>query len=66
MAGQERSRVDQIRDLIDQMERVRSDSERVTRYIDRSMKRPFWPDRRRSTRTPPPSGQPDGGDTDAA
>ena len=66
MAGEERSRADHIRDLIEEMERVRSDSERVTRYADRSMKHSIWPDRRRSSRTPPPVRQPDGGDNDAA
>ena len=65
MAGHERSRADQIRDLIEEMERVRSDSERITRHVDRSMKNPFWPDRRRSSRTPPRLEQPDG-DNDAA
>lgn len=55
MAAAERPRSEEIRALIEEVDRVRSESERVRAQLDDSMKRPFWPDRRRSTRIPPPS-----------
>jgi hypothetical protein len=58
MAGDDR-RSDRIRALIEEVDRVRRESERITNHLERSMKRPFWPERRRSMRMPPPSEQPD-------
>jgi hypothetical protein len=52
MAGEERSRSEQIRALIEEVDRVRSESERMRSEADRSMKHPFWPERRRSPRIP--------------
>lgn len=52
MAGEDRSRSEQIRALIEESDRVRNESEQVRTQVDRSMKRPFWPDRRRSVRIP--------------
>jgi hypothetical protein len=52
MAGEDRSRSEQIRALIEEVDRVRHESERMTSHADRSMKNPFWPDRRRSVRVP--------------
>jgi hypothetical protein len=52
MSGEERSRSEQIRALIEEVDRVRSESERVITQVDRAMKRPFWPDRRRTVRDP--------------
>ena len=63
MAGEDRSRSERIRALIEESDRVRSESEEVSSQADRSMKRPFWPDRRRSVRipgTPHPSDRNDG------
>ena len=62
MAGDKRSKSEEIRALIEEVDRVRSESERVRAQVDDSMKRPFWPDRRRSTRVPPSSDPSDGGD----
>lgn len=59
MSGEERSRSEQIRALIEEVDRVRSESERVNTQVDRAMKRPFWPDRRRTVRVPDPSDHPD-------
>jgi hypothetical protein len=44
---------ERIRDLIDEVDRVRNESERVRGHADRAMKEPFWPDRRREPRLPP-------------
>ena len=45
---------ERIRDLIDEIDRVRSESERVRGHADRAMKEErFWPDRRREPRFPP-------------
>jgi hypothetical protein len=63
MAGEERSRSEQIRALIEEVDRVRSESERVNTQVDHAMKRPFWPDRRRSVRLP---DSPDRSDRDDA
>jgi hypothetical protein len=52
MASSDRSRSEQIRALIEEADRVRRESERVRSQLDRSMKQPFWPDRRRSPRIP--------------
>ena len=53
MSGEDRSSSDRIRALIEEVDRVRNESERVTGHLDRAMKRPFWPERRRSVRMPP-------------
>lgn len=58
MAGDDR-RSDRIRALIEEVDRVRRESERVTSHVERTLKRPFWPERRRSSRMPPPAEQPD-------
>ena len=58
MAGEDR-RSERIRALIEEVDRVRRESERMTNHVERSMKRPFWPDRRKSMRIPPPAEQPD-------
>jgi hypothetical protein len=50
MSGSDRSRAEQIRALIDEADRVRGESERIITEIDRGMKRPFWPERRRFPR----------------
>ena len=52
MASRERSWSEQIRDLIEEVDRVRGESERVREAVDRAMKNPFWPDRRRAPRFP--------------
>ena len=52
MSGMDRSRADHIRALLDEADRVRGESERVSGQIDRHMKQPFWPERRRSVRLP--------------
>ena len=46
------SRAERIRGLIDEIDRVRRESERVTRQVERDLKRPFWPERRRTPRMP--------------
>jgi hypothetical protein len=38
--------------LIDEIDRVRGESERVRGHADRAMKQPFWPERRRESRIP--------------
>jgi hypothetical protein len=62
MAGEDR-RSERIRALIEEADRARRDSERMTSHAERSMKRPFWPDRRRSHRLPPPEQPDDNSDT---
>ena len=57
MAGDDRA--ERIRALIDEVDRVRHESEQVTSHLERSMKRPFWPERRRLPRVPR-SEHPDG------
>jgi hypothetical protein len=52
MASRDRSRSEQIRDLIEEVDRVRGESERVRGDADRAMKRSFWPERRRVPRFP--------------
>ena len=52
MSGPERSRTEQIRALIEEMDRVRHQAEQVRNEADRAMKHSFWPDRRRSSRMP--------------
>jgi hypothetical protein len=59
MSGEDRSQSEQIRALIEEVDRVRSESERMTSQVDRSMKNAFWPDRRRSVRLPDPAEPPD-------
>ncbi len=51
MAGEDR-RPERIRALIAEIDRVRCESEQVTSHLERSMKSPFWPERRRSPRIP--------------
>lgn len=65
MSGSDRSRAEQIRALIEEADRVRGESERMSRQVDRTMKQPFWPERRRTPRMPPP-GSPDTSSGDAA
>jgi hypothetical protein len=50
MASREYSWSDRIRALIEEVDRVRGESERVRRHADRAMRRPFWPERRREPR----------------
>ena len=52
MSGNDPLRSEQIRALLEEADRVRREAERVTNQLDRSMKQPFWPDRRQSTRLP--------------
>jgi len=52
MTGEDR-RSERIRALIDEVDRIRRESERLTNHAERAMKRPFWPERRRSVRVPP-------------
>ena len=52
MASRDSAWSDQIRDLIEQVDRVRGESERVRKQADRAMKNPFWPERRRVPRYP--------------
>ena len=68
MASGEHSWSERIRDLIEQVEkirnesdRVRGESERVRGQAERAMKDPFWPDRRREPRFPT-SDEPHGHD----
>ena len=53
MATREPSWSERIRDLIEEVDRVRSESERMRGHADRAMKEPFWPERRRESRIPP-------------
>jgi hypothetical protein len=64
MSGQDRSRVEQLRALLEEIDRVRRESERVTSHLDRTLKQPFWPDRRRTPRIPSPGHSEE--NTDAA
>jgi hypothetical protein len=59
MSGSDRSRAEQIRALIEEIDRVRTESEQMRSHADRSMKNHFWPDRRRSPRIPNPGGSSD-------
>ena len=53
MASRERPWSEQIRDLIEEVDRVRGESERMRGYADRAMKSSsFWPERRRAPRLP--------------
>jgi hypothetical protein len=54
MAKREPTWSERIRDLIDEIDRVRSESERVRGHAERAMKEKdrFWPDRRREPRFP--------------
>lgn len=53
MASREHRWSEQIRDLIEEIDRVRGESERMRGHADRAMKSSFWPERRRSPRFPP-------------
>jgi len=50
MAPRERSWSERIRDLIEDADRVRGESERTRGHADQAMKHPFWPERRREPR----------------
>ena len=54
MATREPTWSERIRDLIEEVDRVRSESERMRGHAERAMKEkePFWPDRRREPRFP--------------
>ena len=53
MAKREPTWSERIRDLIEEVDRVRSESERVRSYAERAMKKEqVWPDRRREPRFP--------------
>jgi hypothetical protein len=53
MAKREPTWSERIRDLIEEVDRVRSESERVRSYAERAMKKEqIWPDRRREPRVP--------------
>jgi hypothetical protein len=53
MAKREPTWSERIRDLIEEVDRVRSESERVRGHAERAMKKEqFWPDRRREPRFP--------------
>ena len=53
MGAREPSWSERIRDLIDEVDRVRSESERVRGQAEESMKRDrVWPDRRQAPRRP--------------
>ena len=52
----ERSWSEQIRDLIEEVDRVRRESERLRGQAE-SMKEPFWPERRRMPRFPESESQ---------
>lgn len=66
MSGKDHARSERIRALLEEADRVTSESERVTTQLDRAMKQPFYPDRRRSVRIPSPSGKGHGSGEDAA
>jgi hypothetical protein len=51
MSGHD-TRAERIRALLDEVDRICSESEQVMHQVDRAMKHPFWPDRRRSSRIP--------------
>jgi hypothetical protein len=51
MPGPDRPRPDQIRALIEEVDRLCRETETVTNQIDQSLKRDaFWPDRRKKSR----------------
>lgn len=52
MASRGRSSSEQIRDLIEEVDRVRGESERMRGHAERAMKSSFWPERRRAPRFP--------------
>ena len=54
MGAREPTWSERIRDLIEEVDRVRNESERVRGQADRSMKKErIWPDRRHAPRIPP-------------
>jgi hypothetical protein len=53
MASRERSWSERIRDLIEDADRARDESERMRGHADHAMKHPFWPERRREPRFSP-------------
>jgi hypothetical protein len=52
MGSEDRSRSEELRDLIDEIDRLRREGERMRNQADRAMKHPFWPERRREPRFP--------------
>jgi hypothetical protein len=52
MATREPTWSERIRDLIEEVDRVRRESERTRDYAERAMKEKFWPERRREPRFP--------------
>lgn len=59
MASHDRPRSDELRDLIERIERSRAEIDRVSREseqvrnrADHAMKQRFWPERRHSVRIP--------------
>jgi hypothetical protein len=54
MGTREPSWSERIRELIEEVDRVRKESERVRGHVEDAMKRErIWPDRRQSSRIPP-------------
>lgn len=66
MAAHDASRSDRIRDLIEEVDRVRRESEQVRSHVDKAMKQPFWPERRRHARVPGSESHRHDGHNDAA
>ena len=52
MPSRDQSWSERMRDLIEQADRARSESERMRGDAERAMKDKFWPDRRREPRFP--------------
>jgi hypothetical protein len=52
MATREPTWSEQIRDLLEEVDRVRNESERTRGHAERAMNERFWPDRRREPRFP--------------
>lgn len=59
MVGDDRTRSEQIRALLDEVDRVRRESEHLRSSANRAMKQTFWPDRRRGPGDPLPPDQPE-------
>jgi hypothetical protein len=64
MGAREPSWSERIRDLIEQVDRARNESERVRGHAERAMKQRIWPDRRRVPRFPSDEESPDHHSTD--
>jgi hypothetical protein len=52
MDTREPSWTERIRNLIEEVDRVRGESERVRKQAERAMRERVWPDRRREPRLP--------------